>query len=120
MKWTRGQRSANVEDRRGQGGLGGGLRLPGGRGGMGLGAVVLVLAIAYFTGQNPLALLGAMDQGDLSPSADVGAGAPVQESPAEEERVDFVSFVLDDVQAHLDAACCPATATRSSCCSATR
>jgi predicted metalloprotease len=103
MKWTRGGRSENLEDRRGQSAGGGGLRLPGGRGGLGLGGVVLVLAIAYFTGQNPLALLGGIDSGGepdgFDPGVDVATGAPVQESAAEAERADFMSFVLDDAQA---------------------
>ncbi|HEY8121619.1 MAG TPA: neutral zinc metallopeptidase [Myxococcota bacterium] len=105
MKWTRGNRSGNLEDLRGQssGTGGGGLRLPGGRGGIGLGGVVLVLAIAYFTGQNPLSLLAGIDDGSgaMPPdvAASVGAGAPVQESAAEAERADFMSFVLDDAQA---------------------
>jgi hypothetical protein len=77
--------------------------LPGGRGGIGLGGVVLVLAIAYFTGQNPLSLLAGIDDGSgaMPPdvAASVGAGAPVQESAAEAERADFMSFVLDDAQA---------------------
>jgi predicted metalloprotease len=103
MKWTRGNRSANLEDRRGQsaGVGGGGMRLPGGRGGMGIGGIVIVLAIAYFTGQNPLSLLGAIEGGGQLPldaGADV-ATAPVQESGVEAERADFMSFVLDDAQA---------------------
>ncbi len=101
MKWTRGERSQNLEDRRGQGG--GGLRLPGGRGSMGLGGIVLVLAIAYFTGQNPLTLLAVLsgENGGLPVDAgsDVATGAPVEESAAEAERADFLSFVLDDAQA---------------------
>jgi predicted metalloprotease len=103
MKWTRGSRSENLEDRRGEAGLGGGLRLPGGRGGLGLGGVVIVLAIAYFTGQNPLALLGALDDGGARLPQDAAGGAPtrapVQESATEAERADFMSFVLDDAQA---------------------
>jgi predicted metalloprotease len=96
MKWTRGTRSENLEDRRGQGGR----RLPGGRGSLGLGGLLVVLALAYLTGQNPLALLGAVEQGDatLDPAVDVATGAPVQESAAEAERADFLSFVLDDAQ----------------------
>jgi hypothetical protein len=97
MKWTRGRRSANLEDRRGASGL----RIPGGRGGMGVGGVLLLLAIAYFTGQNPLALLANLDDGASrpgDPTSDVGMG-PVQESAEEAERADFMSFVLDDAQA---------------------
>jgi predicted metalloprotease len=98
MKWTRGHRSRNVEDRRGQGGRG--MRLPIGRGGIGIGGVLLVLAIAYFTGQNPLALLGALGEGGAPPGAsrDVATG-PVQQSPEEAERAQFMAFVLDDAQA---------------------
>lgn len=92
MKWKRGPRSQNLEDRRGQGGR----RLPVGRGGLGLGGLLIVLALAYLTGQNPLALLGAVEQG---PADDVASDAPVQESAAEAERADFLSFVLDDAQA---------------------
>ncbi len=104
MKWTRGNRSGNLEDRRGQSaGLGGGgMRIPGGRGGMGLGGIVIVLAIAYFTGQNPLTLLDALGGGGAQPpmdaSLDVATGAPVEETSAEAERADFMSFVLDDAQ----------------------
>ncbi len=98
MKWTRGPRSANLEDRRGQGGR----RFPGGRGSLGLGGILLVLAIAWVTGQNPLALLGAAEEsgGALAegPMGDVATGAPVQESATEAERADFLSFVLDDAQ----------------------
>jgi predicted metalloprotease len=101
MKWTRRGRSENLEDRRGQS-AGSGMRLPGGRGGLGLGGILLVLAIAYFTGQNPLALLGGLDSADspgpLDPNVDVATGAPVEESAAEAERADFMSFVLDDAQ----------------------
>jgi uncharacterized protein len=96
MKWTRGNRSENLEDRRGAG-LGG---LLGGRGGLGLGGVVLVLAIAYFTGQNPLTLLAGLDGGGTElPAGPDGSSPPVQESAAEAERADFLSFVLDDAQA---------------------
>ena len=42
--------SDNVEDRRGSGGGGG---LPIGRGGIGIGGLLVVLAISYFTGINP-------------------------------------------------------------------
>jgi len=80
------------------------MRLPiGGRGGMGLGGILVLLAIAWLSGVNPLALLGGVERGDartpLDPSSDVAANAPVQESAEEAERADFLSFVLDDAQA---------------------
>jgi len=97
MKWTRGNRSQNLEDRRGQR-AGMRLPIPGGRGGMGLGGILVLLAIAWLTGTNPLALLGGLEDGRASLPPDVAANAPVQESAAEAERADFMSFVLDDAQ----------------------
>jgi len=85
MKWTPGGRSSNLEDRRG---LGGGM----GRG-LGIGGVVVVLALSLLTGRNLF--------NDLGVSPAVGAtSAPMTpaDSAAEEEQVQFVSFVLDDVQ----------------------
>jgi predicted metalloprotease len=103
MRWTRGERSGNLEDRRGQsGGFGRGPMRMGG-GGIGLGGLLLMLGIAWLLGINPLSLLGAM-QGGVGDSVSMPGSlpgetsGPVQSTPAEEERVDFVSFVLDDVQ----------------------
>ena len=92
MKWTRGNRSENVEDRRGEsagGGLGGGVRLPGlgGRGGrMSLGGIVLVLGIAWLTGMDPLTLLaggGAQLPAEEGSFDSPAANAPLDSSPAE-------------------------------------
>src|SRR5690606_18060500 len=85
MRWERRGRSSNLEDRRG-----GGMRTAGG---IGIGGLVLVVLFALITKQNPVALIGAVQQG--APSAEV---APVND-PDEEDKVEFVSFVLDDAQA---------------------
>jgi predicted metalloprotease len=85
MRWERRGRSSNLEDRRG-----GGMRSAGG---LGIGGLVLVVLFAMITKQNPLALIGAVQQG--APSAEV---APIDD-PNEEDKVEFVSFVLDDAQA---------------------
>lgn len=85
MRWTPGGRSPNLEDRRS---FGGGV----GRG-LGLGGTVVVLALSLIFGRNLFSDLG------VSPA--VGAtGAPMSaaDSAAEETEVQFVSFVLDDVQ----------------------
>ena len=70
MQWRGRRQSSNIEDRRGSsGGFGGygrstGPRIgvPGGRvgrgGGIGIGAIVVILVIGWLTGINPLALLG--------------------------------------------------------------
>ena len=77
--------SDNVEDRRGSGGGRGGLA--GGR--LGLGGVVLALVVSYFTGINPMTLLGLVEQ---VPSA--RQEAPAQRPPADDPMARFVSRVL--------------------------
>src|SRR2546423_9942987 len=84
MKWTPGGRSSNLEDRRSGGGMGAGL---------GIGGTVVVLALSLLFGRNLFSDLG------VQPA--VGAtAAPMSaaDSAADEPQVQFVSFVLDDVQ----------------------
>jgi predicted metalloprotease len=95
MRWTRGDQSSDIEDRRGEGGGGyGGLRVGGG---IGIGGAVILLVLSLVFGQNFFALLG---DGDVTPGPGGGAPSapPRKVSPAEEELTAFVSFVLDDVQ----------------------
>src|SRR3954465_5835946 len=84
MRWTPGGRSPNLEDRRSGGGLGRGL---------GVGGTVVVLALSLLFGRNLFSDLG------VEPGVGAG-GAPMSaaDSAAEEPEVQFVSFVLDDVQ----------------------
>jgi len=96
MRWTRGDRSEDIEDRRGESpGRGSGLRVGGG---VGLGGAVILLVLSLVFGQNFFALLDG--GGELTPAP--GGGAPTgparKGSPAEEQAADFMSFVLDDVQ----------------------
>lgn len=61
MRWDDFRQSDNVEDRRGGGGGGGGFGLPIGRGGIGIGGLIVVGLLSWATGINPLVLLGAAD-----------------------------------------------------------
>jgi uncharacterized protein len=84
--------SDNVEDRRGSGGGGG---LPIGRGGIGIGGLLLVLAISYFTGINPMLLLGGYESvtGGQETQAPAGRqGAPDDTSGR------FVSQILGSTE----------------------
>src|SRR5579875_4012855 len=93
MKWTPGADSSNVEDRRGASGVGFG------RAGMGLGGAAVLLVLSLVFGHNFFADVGATDGTTAAPSGQVAAnGAPVSETPAEHTEVQFVTFVLDDVQ----------------------
>lgn len=101
MKWTRGGRSANLEDRRGEeGGYGGG-RGPGLK--LGLGGFLLLAVLSLVFKKNFFALVDGSG-GGVAPSSSVSTGqgiprgGPVRD-PREEELVEFVSFVLDDAQA---------------------
>jgi uncharacterized protein len=90
MRWTRGGTSADVEDRRGQGGrFGGGMRL-------GLGGFVVLLVLSLIFKRDFFSLVGGGTP-DADPTASA-PGAPVQTTPEEDERAQFVSFVLDDAQ----------------------
>ena len=93
MRWTRGKRSRNLEDRRSQGG-----RIRGRpSAGVGLGGMLLVLVLSFFFGPEVMSVLGpVLTAPGAAPS--VGGSQPTTASPGEEELVDFVSFVLDDVQ----------------------
>jgi hypothetical protein len=85
MKWQRRGRSANLEDRRGRGG--GAMKL-------GAGGIIVLLVISLLTGRNLLDDSG----GALTTGAEGGALSPA-DSAAEEEMVEFMSFVIDDAQA---------------------
>lgn len=98
MRWQRGYRSRNVEDRRHQsagGGGGGGSLLPLlfmlMRSRVGMVGIVIFLLFMWFTGVNPLMLLSGG-----------GAAGPTRSTPgrdaAEAELVDFVNYYLDDIQ----------------------
>src|SRR4030095_6213890 len=94
MRWTPGGRSKDVEALRGQtGGGGGGMML--GRG-MGIGGAVIALILSLVFGVN------IFDSGGGSPAPQQTAPGdvrqPVSSTPEEEKRIQFVSFVLDDVQ----------------------
>lgn len=85
MKWTPGGRSSNLEDRRSSGG---GL----GRG-LGIGGTVVVLALSLIFRHNFFNDLGVQ-----SGAATSAAPLTAADSAAEETEVQFISFVLDDVQ----------------------
>ncbi|OZA91751.1 MAG: hypothetical protein B7X67_29900, partial [Rhizobiales bacterium 39-66-18] len=71
MRWDDFRSSGNVEDRRGGGG--GGFQMPGGRGGMGIGTIIIVGLVGWALGINPLVLLSGLD-------AIQGGGSPSQQS----------------------------------------
>jgi len=88
MKWTPGGSSQNVEDRRGQGGG----MLPGGRAGLGIGGAVVLLVLSLIFGRD--FVTGDTSTGD----ATAVSSGEVASTPDENRLVQFVTFVLNDVQ----------------------
>jgi predicted metalloprotease len=91
MRWTPGGESSNIEDRRGQGGG----FIPGGRAGMGIGGAVIMLVLSLIFGRDFVTGGTTTDSTGAAPAV---ANGEVASSPSEERLVQFVSFVLDDVQ----------------------
>jgi predicted metalloprotease len=91
MKWTPGGQSEDVEDRRGEGGGGGG-------GGMrlGIGGVLVLGVLSLVFKRNLFSDYARVT--NQSPVGQSPAAAPRTSSPEDEKLVQFVSFVLDDVQ----------------------
>ena len=89
MRWTPGGESSNIEDRRGQGG-----GFTPGRAGMGIGGAVVLLVLSLIFGRD-FVTGNTTTSGNAAPAA---ANGEIAQSPAEERLVQFVSFVLDDVQ----------------------
>ena len=96
MRWTRGGRSSDIEDRRDESPARGGMGLRVG-GGLGLGGVLILLVLSLVFGQNFFSLLDGGGDVTTGPSG-APSSPPRKASPAEEQLVEFISFVLDDVQ----------------------
>ena len=97
MRWTPGQVSSNVEDRRGaSGGFGGFGRGPT----IGCGGAIILLILSLLTGKNFFALFdgsgGAVQQ---APTGQPQSVPPVSQTPEEQQRYDFIAkFLVDDIQ----------------------
>lgn len=93
MKWEKGRRSSNVEDRRGSGG--GGMRMGAGIGKLGFGGIAIVMVVGLLMGKNPLemlSLLGQM-QGDAPSTSPTPQGPPVDDQASQ-----FVGSILGDTE----------------------
>jgi uncharacterized protein len=110
MRWEGRAESSNIEDRRGQGpsmggfsggtgpGLGGGIPI-GGRGGLGIGGIVVLLIVCWVLGINPLTLLDGGNYTGGSSYSDSGTSPTAAGSTADEQQlVDFVSVVVKDTE----------------------
>ena len=90
MRWTPGDRG-NIDDVRGRSA---GVRaVP-----MGIGGVLVLLLLSWFTGVDFLSLLGGGGQAPSSVERTSGTGGAVASTPEEERMVDMVDAVMEDTQ----------------------
>lgn len=90
MRWQQGRRSENVDDRRGMGLPGGGLKI----GGLGL---IIVVVVSLLTGQNPLKLLGLIMEQQQTTQVNPPPGG--QTGPqANDPQKEFIATVLADTE----------------------
>jgi uncharacterized protein len=93
MRWTPGGESSDIEDRRDEGGGGGGGFQFGGFH-IGIGGAIILLILSFVFKVNLFTLLGG---GTGTPQTQSSQPNPAQDA-AEKPTVQFISFVLDDVQ----------------------
>ena len=103
MRWQDGRESDNVEDRRGMSGGGlsgrggfrtGGIGIPIGRGGIGIGGLAVIVVVSLLLGINPLDLL----QGTIPQEQARYEQSEAPHSNADDELKRFVSVVLADTE----------------------
>src|ERR1035437_8461968 len=95
MRWTSGGDSSDIEDRRGEGGSGSNF---GGFNGMhlGIGGTLVLIVLSFLFRTNLFSVLGG--GGTAAPSAAVRPLSNPDADPAEKREVEFVTFVINDVQ----------------------
>jgi uncharacterized protein len=91
-------RSENVEDRRGAS-----FRIPGGRGGLGVGTIVVLALVGYWLGIDPSVLIGGADiltgGGTSQQQSDPGPRDSAQTGAPSDQMGQFVSAVLGSTEA---------------------
>ena len=92
MRWSPGDESQDIEDRRDESGGGGGFQFGGFH--LGIGGALILLILSFVFRTNLFTLLGG---GTGDPGTAVSQPDPARDE-AEKPLVQFVSFVLDDTQ----------------------
>jgi uncharacterized protein len=94
MRWDDFRRSSNVEDERGASG-----GMPGGAGGLGLGAIIILGLIGWALGIDPSVLINGAQilSGGGAPSQQTGQ-APIADDAQTAQTKDFVAAVLGDTE----------------------
>ena len=100
MQWTPGDISEDIEDRRESSGGGGGASFGGfGGGSLGIGGTLVLVVLSLIFKQDFFSMFSG---GAPEPSRRIETTAGPARSAGEKREVQFVSFVLDDVQRNWD------------------
>jgi predicted metalloprotease len=91
MRWTPGGVSSDIEDRRGSSGSGFGI----GGAPLGIGGAIIVLILSLLFGRNLFTNAGG---GSTAVQQRPVSNQPVAQTAEERREVEFISFVIDDVQ----------------------
>jgi hypothetical protein len=94
MRWDDFRRSDNVEDARG----GGGFRVPGGRGGLGIGTIVVLGLIGYALGIDPRLLIGGAEMLSGTQQQQQRQATPARKGAPTDRMGQFVAAVLGDTE----------------------
>ncbi|MPZ57279.1 MAG: metalloprotease [Rhizobiales bacterium] len=95
MRWDEFRRSDNVEDARAGGG---GFRLPGGRGGLGIGTVVVLGLIGWALGIDPRLLIGGAEMLSGGSQSVEQRQAPTKAGTPSDQMGEFVAAVLGSTE----------------------
>lgn len=109
MEWENSRESSNVEDERGASGGGFGIPMGGGTGGLGIGVILILAVIGYFTGIDPRILIGGAqivmgggNSGSYSSPAPAPAPNPSAMAPQQNAQNDpmlhFVRKILGETE----------------------
>ncbi|MBV8427965.1 MAG: neutral zinc metallopeptidase [Hyphomicrobiales bacterium] len=101
MRLDESEQSENLEDVRGSGGgFGGGLPIPGGRGGLGIGTIIVLGLIGYAFGIDPRILIGGVEllSGGDGQVVQQSQREPQTSGPPSDESGRFISAVLANTE----------------------
>src|SRR6478609_6631203 len=107
MRYDDFRRSDDIEDRRGDsGGMGGGMGLPMGGGGLGIGTIIVLGLVGYAFGIDPRILIGGAEiltGGNQAPSYQSDRqSAPSKTGPPTDEMGSMIAGVLGEIDDRWD------------------